>query len=157
MYTVTESTIDGEAPNSWDWRANGAVTNVNNQGQCGSCWAFSATANMEGQYFLSKSGALTSFSEQQIVDCDELCQGCNGGWMIDAFIWIGGNGTKVQKGLETLADYPYDAETGTCKFNAKKAVAFVSGYFNVSTNETLMLETTYTQGPLSVAVDASSW
>jgi len=72
--------------------------------------------------------------------------------MIDAFIYVQQNG-----GLETLASYPYDAETGKCKFNKKDAVAFVTGYFNVSTNETLMLETCYSTGPLSVAVDASSW
>jgi len=99
MWYQTESPLgeDGEAPNTWDWRANGAVTNVKNQGQCGSCWTFSATANIEGQYFLTKSGKLTSFSEQQIVDCDSTCQGCNGGWMIDAFIWLAQNG-----GQETL-------------------------------------------------------
>jgi hypothetical protein len=56
-----------------------------------------------------------------------------------------------------LTDYPYTAETGKCKFSSGKAVAFLSGYFNVSTNETLMLEANYNTGPLSVAVDASSW
>jgi len=56
-----------------------------------------------------------------------------------------------------LADYPYEGEDGSCKYTKKKAVAFVSGYFNVSTNETAMLEANYATGPLSVAVDASSW
>jgi len=72
--------------------------------------------------------------------------------MIDAFIYVQG-----APGLETLADYPYEGEDGTCKYTKKKAVAFVSGYFNVSTNETAMLEANYATGPLSVAVDASSW
>jgi len=72
--------------------------------------------------------------------------------MIDAFIWLAQNG-----GQETLKDYPYVAVDQKCKFNKKKAVAFPTGYFNVSTNETIMLETAYATGPLSVAVDASSW
>ena len=66
-------------PTSVDWRTKGIVNPVKNQGQCGSCWAFSATAAVEGANAI-KTGTLLSLSEQQFVDCDKRSQGCNGGW-----------------------------------------------------------------------------
>jgi C1A family cysteine protease len=64
---------------SVDWRTKGAVNPVKNQGQCGSCWTFSAIAAFEGHHFIS-TGKLESFAEQEIVDCDHTSYGCNGGW-----------------------------------------------------------------------------
>ena len=76
--TVVVLSEEGLA-DSVDWRTKGAVNPVKNQGQCGSCWAFSATAAIEGHHFIA-TGTLLSLSEQEIVDCDTSSYGCNGGW-----------------------------------------------------------------------------
>ena len=64
---------------SMDWRAKGAVNPVKNQGRCGSCWAFGATATVEAEHFI-KAGKLLSLSEQELVSCVKGCYGCQGGW-----------------------------------------------------------------------------
>ena len=61
-----------------DWRKKGAVNPVQNQGSCGSCWAFSSSAAMEGAHFI-KTGKLVKLAESQLVDCDKSDSGCNGG------------------------------------------------------------------------------
>ncbi|KAK2996129.1 hypothetical protein RJ639_029404 [Escallonia herrerae] len=97
-------------PSCMDWRKKGAVTPVKDQGQCGSCWAFSTIAATEGINQLT-TGKLISLSEQELVDCDKAGedQGCEGGYMEDGFEFIVKN-----KGIATEAAYPYDAADGTC-------------------------------------------
>jgi cathepsin L len=137
-------------PAALDWRTQGYVTPVKDQGQCGSCWSFSATGSLEGQYF-RKNGELVSFSEQQLVDCSKSFgnMGCNGGLMDSAFKYI------KQNGIERESDYPYTARDGKCSFNAGKVVTKVTGYVDVpSKNEQKLLEAVATVGPVSVAIDA---
>jgi len=144
--------VDPEAPDSWDWRTKGAVTGVKDQGQCGSCWSFSATGSTEGAWFLSK-GKLVSLSEQNLVDCStaEGNQGCNGGWMDQAFTYVIKN-----HGIDTEASYPYKA-TGPnrCLFNANDVGATLSSHYDVkSGDESDLLNAVY-KTPTSVAIDAS--
>merc|ERR1719408_1221426 len=98
---------------SIDWNAKGALTPIKNQGQCGSCWAFSATEQLESQYF-QKYGTLTELSPQQITSCDTTCNGCGGGNPINAWGYVYGFG-----GQEPDVDYPYTSgttgQTGMCK------------------------------------------
>ena len=103
----TSIPFKGQLPKSVDWVSAGAVTDVKNQGSCGSCWSFSATGALEGAYYV-KWGVLSSFSEQELVSCDTTDNGCDGGWMDNAFEWVQKNG-----GLAYEADYPYVSGDGT--------------------------------------------
>jgi cathepsin L len=141
----------GPLADSVDWVSKGAVTEIKNQGQCGSCWSFSTTGSVEGAHFLSKSN-LVSLSEQNLMDCSRAYgnDGCNGGLMDSAFRYIIAN-----KGIDTEASYPYMAVLGTCGYKAANSGATISNYKNVkSGSESALLTATNTQ-PISVAIDAS--
>jgi len=140
------------APTTWDWRTKGAVTGVKNQGQCGSCWSFSATGSTEGAHFL-KAGRLVSLSEQNLVDCSvaQGNEGCNGGLMDQAFQYIISN-----NGIDTEASYPYSA-TGPnqCRFNRNNVGATLTSFHDIpSGSESALLDAVY-HTPTSVAIDAS--
>jgi cathepsin L len=138
-------------PDSYDWRTKDAVTNIKNQEQCGSCWAFSTTGSTEGCHSIS-SGSLVSLSEQNLVDCStaEGNQGCDGGLMTQAMDYIISN-----HGIDTEGSYPYTAEDGTCSYNSKNSGATLKSYVNVNPGDENDLETKVYSGPTSVAIDAS--
>jgi len=140
------------APDTWDWREHKAVSKVKNQGGCGSCWAFSAIANIEGLY-ARKNNEIVTFSEQELVDCDTYDYGCGGGWMENAFKWIEENG-----GEENDQDYPYSSGTvkNSCQFDKSKAQVTLVSHQMISSDEEEIKEQLYAIGPLSVALNASS-
>jgi len=139
-------------PDSVDWRTQGYVTPVKDQGQCGSCWAFATVASLEGQHF-KKSGKLVSLSEQNLVDCSRKQgnMGCNGGLMDNGFTYIKENG-----GIDTEESYPYTAKDGSCKFNADNVGATDTGFVDVkSGSEDDLVDALANNGPIAVAIDAS--
>ncbi|RCV29231.1 hypothetical protein SETIT_5G467700v2 [Setaria italica] len=139
-------------PKSVDWRSKGAVTGVKNQGQCGSCWAFSTVAAVEGINQIV-TGNLTALSEQELIDCDTRGgnHGCNGGLMDSAFSYIARSG-----GLHTEEEYPYLMEEGTCQHQRSKTpAATISGHEDVPRNNEQALLKALAHQPVSVAIDAS--
>ncbi|XP_009352795.2 zingipain-2-like [Pyrus x bretschneideri] len=142
-----------DVPQSIDWRENGAVSPVKFQGSCGCCWAFSAVAAVEGITQI-KTGKLISLSEQQLVDCDTDNNGCQGGWMGNAFAYIQRNG-----GIASEENYPYqssDGSAGTCDMNkANEAAAQITSYAEVHPNSETDLLKAVSMQPVSVAINTS--
>jgi cysteine peptidase B len=142
---------------NYDWNNCGVITAVYNQGQCGSCWAFSATETIESYHALD-GAQLTQLSMEQIVDCDTSGEdeGCNGGFPTGAYQYVESAG-----GLDPLSDYPYTAgegESGSCQFQSNEVAATVTNYNSIDGESGLYSQaSTSSGGPVSVCVDASSW
>uniref|UniRef100_UPI00398E9FE8 procathepsin L-like n=1 Tax=Pristiophorus japonicus TaxID=55135 RepID=UPI00398E9FE8 len=141
-----------EIPKRVDWRDKGYVTPVKNQGSCGSCWAFSSTGALEGQTF-KKTGKLISLSEQNLVDCSgpQGNQGCGGGWMENAFLYVHDN-----NGIDSEAGYPYTGTDDPCTYKASYKATNCTNYFFVTQgDEKALAKAVAKTGPISVAIDAT--
>jgi len=147
-----------DPPTAWDWRDFNVVSYVKNQGQCGSCWSFSATGCIEGAWAIATNN-LTSLSEQNIIDCTWSPPynntGCEGGDMRAAMQYVINN-----KGIDSEDSYPYeDVEGGeqeACAYNPKNNAASILSMVDViSGNETDLYYAAYFS-PVSVAIDASA-
>jgi len=136
--------------NEVDWRTKGAVTPIKNQGQCGSCWAFSTTGSTEGALQIA-TGKLVSLSEQELVDCAaaEGNQGCNGGLMDNGFQFIINN-----NGIASEDSYPYSATGGQCHSSGLPVAGDIKGFKDVAKGDENALKDAVSLGPVSVAIEA---
>ena len=136
-------------PDTVDWRTEGAVTPVKNQGKCGSCWSFSATGAMEGAW-ARETGELISLSEQQLLDCSQGYgnQACNGGIMEEAFTYA------IDSGMCPDREDPYVAREQGC--TRCKPTVFMSSCFDVEPGNQEALKAAVAQQPVSVAIEADT-
>lgn len=137
---------------SVNWKSKGAVAAVKDQGNCGSCWAFSTVAGVEGAHKI-KHGQLLTFSEQQLVDCATSSYGnygCDGGDLPGSFKYF------AKKGAETESAYPYKARDKSCKYSKSDVKTTVSGYNSVKTYSDSALKSGLSKQPLAVCIDASA-
>ncbi|XP_020109626.1 fruit bromelain-like [Ananas comosus] len=135
-------------PQSIDWRYYGAVTPIKDQGSCGSCWAFSAIATVEGIYKI-KTGFLLSLSEQKVLDC-AVSNGCNGGQVNKAYDFIISN-----NGVTSTVFYPYKGNQGTCAANRVPNSAYITGYSYVPRNDERSMMYAASNQPIAALIDAS--
>ncbi|KNC82052.1 hypothetical protein SARC_05646 [Sphaeroforma arctica JP610] len=152
--TVSKMIVDTniKVPDAVDWRLDGAVTPVKDQGTCGSCWAFSTTGAMEGAYFL-KTGRLNTLSEQQLMDCSWAYtnNGCDGGEPAMAMDYL----TEVG-GIMDDSSYKYENADNYCRYNPEKKAASIKGRVLIpSGDEFALKQAVALHGPVSVAFDAS--
>lgn len=126
----------------------GIVTNVKDQGQCGSCWAFSTTGTVEGQHALAYDN-LVSLSEQNLVDCSKINYGCGGGWPTIAMDYIRLNG------VDTESSYSSIANDEPCKFNKTNVGSYLNNVVMIpGGNMKSLYNAIGLVGPISIAIDA---
>jgi len=166
------------APAAVDWRKTIAVTPIKNQGQCGSCWAFSATEAIESQYVLDASPEYAiELSPQQVTSCVTSCDGCNGGWPYAAYEYV-----ESVAGLSNEWYWPYtqsmiaESATAACATNVSifsgpdaelaGGHATVTGYNYVipecasgscAKQDMAGLAKAVAEGPVSICVNAGAW
>jgi len=156
MHIIADNTpstkIEGEALGAVDWRSS--MPPIRDQAQCGSCYSFSTVGSLEGRLIIAEglNPNNVDYAEQQIVDCSHAYgnAGCNGGGMANSFLYI-----KETGGIMNESDYPYTAKDGDCKADSSKFKATVSGRTKITEGSESELEKAVTEGPVSVAIDAS--
>ncbi|XP_017835636.1 cathepsin L1 [Drosophila busckii] len=151
---VAETAVQRDGPASIDWRKRGAVTAVKDQGQCGSCWAFSAMGALEAAWH-QKTKKLVALSEQNLVDCSREQYGnygCRGGWPEAALKYVIAN-----KGINSQKTYPYTAKQGKCQYKPKAVAARVKRVVKVASRNELALRRAAALRPISVAIAVTAY
>lgn len=141
-------TINIEIPEAFDWRDKHIITPVKQQGQCGSCWAFTTVGAIEAMY-AKKTQKLEDFSEQQLVDCDTQNGGCRGGDPVYAY-----QALKRMGGLVSERDYPYRGQRLQCRFNRRSVRVAVSGGQRLPRDEQTIAKYLVEHGPVAVGINS---
>jgi len=147
---------DVPAAEAVDWRTQGKVTGVKDQGQCGSCWAFSAIGAMESATAIAKgttwngSDPNEGYSENQCLVCSHGTMQCQGG-----FPWLCFQHVHENGGIDSEKDWPYLTE-GSCNEAKEKyeKVASVDSCSNVTNGDEPGLQKALSQQPVSVCIAA---
>ena len=158
LYINKTANVESTNGDSFDWRdQKGVVTPVKDQGQCGSCWAFSATEAVESAYVIAGNEQVI-MAPQELVDCSKGLlsnHGCNGGMYYNGWKW-----EKTHKTMRE-SDYPYVSGTtkeaqSTCNYDESKGVTNVSSYGQVSGDVDSIKDAIKTKGPVSIAINAET-
>jgi len=159
---MTERRVSRDLPDAVNWVEKGAVSSVKNQGQCGSCWAFATTEQVESYAQISTGGDVPNLSAQQVTSCTPNLLQCGGtGGCYGSVTQLGFNYLQLF-GHMSEDDYPYvsgsTSQTEDCMYDPSKTVVSFTGYDTLPTNDHDAVMTHLAEvGPLSIAVDASNW
>jgi len=161
---ITDEMVEA-APNAIDWSEKGATTPIKNQGDCGSCWAFSTTEGVESAYFMANGKLPAPLSTQQVISCDKQDDGCDGGDLPTALKYL-----EKAGGQDTASDYPDKShntgKTGKCKWDKKEIVKVTSFKYAVPPcnkgackhqDEDKLAAALAQYGPLSICLNAATW
>ncbi|XP_063145455.1 procathepsin L-like [Candoia aspera] len=146
--TFFQASANLQLPKKVDWRTKGYVTAVKDQGDCRSCWAFSATGALEALHF-KETRKLVSLSEQNLVDCSKKPNnGCRGGSPCTAFEYV------MNQGINSEEDYPYDGKVGNCRYNPRTFTSTCGSIKRIERkDESSLAQAVATAGPISVGLD----
>ncbi|XP_069805739.1 cathepsin S-like [Dendropsophus ebraccatus] len=147
---LSEDVLKSKVPESIDWRTQGCVTDVKDQGRCSCSWAFSSVGSLECQLKVRK-GKLTTLSAQNLVDCSSSYgnNGCAGGFLVAAYRYM------IDNGIEPEGTYPFEGQDGTCHFSTtRKATSITSYKILPYGDENELKQVVGKLGPVSVAIDA---
>ncbi len=141
--------VDRDLPGNFSWYDNEGVTPVKDQGECGSCWAFAATAELESRIKI-QYGQTLDLSEQQVIQCNPYGADCDGGWSNAAYFVFNTNGAVLEN------CYPYlDPSFASCAEEEFKPYGFISGWHSIA-NDELQIKTALMDGPICTAVFAGA-
>jgi len=153
-----------DLPEKKDWRDDGVVTAVKDQGMCGSCWAFATVETLESYLALESGEPAIELSPQQIVSCTPNPLKCGGTGGCSGSIPEIGFSYSALFGIVTEEEYPYTSghtgRTGDCQYDAESQVAsaYNRGYETLPHNDfDVFMEHVATKGPLAISSDASRW